>query len=152
MKLKNLLAAVAAVAMCVLPLPVWARQPIEAGRTDCGVLYIEPDSVDTVKKDGKYYLVLMAEERYTDEQFLKILRQGEQTAKAASMLYLYMFNTYGSEYCIGASYLLDDEGRVCADLGSRLEPQAVGGNKTLQNAYTLALKILERKSQSASNG
>lgn len=147
MKLKNLLATAAAAAMCVLPLPVWAQQHIEAGRTECGVLYIEPDSIETVKKDGKYYLVFMAEECYTDEQFLKTLHQGKETVAAASMLYLYMFNTYGSEYCVAARYLLNGDGSVCANLGGKLEMQAVGGNKTLQNAYTMALRILERKSK-----
>lgn len=145
MKLKNLFATAAAAAMCLLPLPGWAQGAIEAGRTTCGVLYIDPASIETVKKDGQYYLLFFAEEKYTDKNFLESLRQDESLKDAVSAIYLYMFNTFGSEYCQPASYIVDSEGKVCADLGADMRLRAVGDDKTLRNAYTMALKILERK-------
>ena len=45
-----------AAALCMLPLPTLAQTLLEAGKTDVGVLYIDGDSVNTVKKDGYYYL------------------------------------------------------------------------------------------------
>lgn len=148
MKLKNLLVTAAAAAMCALPLPSWAQAAaVEAGRTDCGVLYIEPDSVSAVKKDGQYYLIFTAEEKYTDQEFLASLRQEEEMQQAAAAVYLYMFNSFGSEYCLGAHYIIDTGGKVCLDLGSNLAMQPVGDDKTLKNAYTLALKVWERKNR-----
>ncbi len=144
--IKGLMATcLTAAALCMLPLPTLAQTLLEAGKTDVGVLYIDSDSVNTVKKDGRYYLAFFAEEKYTDAAFLASLRQGEDMAGAASSVSLYLFNTFGSEYIIGASYIVDDKGNVCADLGADTTPKAVGGDKTMRNAYTMALKILQRK-------
>ena len=52
----------------MLPLPTLAQSLLEAGKTDVGVLYIDSESVNTVKKDGKYYLAFFAEEKYTDQR------------------------------------------------------------------------------------
>ena len=136
-----------AAALCVLPLPSLAQTPLEAGKTDVGVLYLDGDSVNTVKKDGKYYLAFFAEEKYTDQKFLASLRQGEDMQNAVSGISLYLFNTFGSAYFIGASYVIDADGNVCADLGADTKLKAVGNNKTLRNAYTMALKILERRNR-----
>ena len=135
-KLKGLMATcLTAAALCVLPLPSLAQTLLEAGKTDVGVLYIDGDSVNT----------FFAEEKYTDAAFLAALRQGEDMANASSSVNLYLFNTFGSEYFIGASYIVDDEGKVCADLGADTTPKEVGSDKTMRNAYTMALKILQRK-------
>ena len=145
-KLKGIMATcLTAAALCMLPLPTLAQTLLEAGQTDVGVLYIDGDSVNTVKKDGYYYLAFFAEEKYTDQNFLAALRQGEDMANATSSVSLYLFNTFGSQYFIGASYIVDAEGKVCADLGADTEMKDVGNNKTLRNAYTMALKLLERK-------
>ena len=145
-KLKGIMATcLTAAALCMLPLPTLAQTLLEAGQTDVGVLYIDGDSVNTVKKDGYYYLAFFAEEKYTDQNFLAALRQEEDMANATSSVSLYLFNTFGSQYFIGASYIVDAEGKVCADLGADTEMKDVGNNKTLRNAYTMALKLLERK-------
>ena len=145
-KLKGIMATcLTAAALCMLPLPTLAQTLLEAGQTDVGVLYIDGDSVNTVKKDGYYYLAFFAEEKYTDQNFLAALRQGEDMANATSSVSLYLFNTFGSQYFIGASYIVDADGKVCADLGADTEMKDVGNNKTLRNAYTMALKLLERK-------
>ncbi len=147
--IKGLMATcLTAAALCILPLPSLAQTLLEAGKTDCGVLYLDGDSVTTVKKDGRYYLAFFAEEKYTDAGFLAALREGEDMANASSSISLYLFNTFGSEYFIGASYIVDAEGKVCADLGADTTLKAVGNDKTLKNAYTMALKILERKNRS----
>lgn len=145
-KLKGLMATcLTAAALCMLPLPTLAQTLLEAGKTDVGVLYLDGDSVNTVKKDGKYYLAFFAEEKYTDQNFLAALRQGEDMQKAVSGISLYLFNTFGSEYFIGASYIVDADGKICADLGANTTPQDARNNPTLRNAYTMALKILQRK-------
>lgn len=146
-KLKELMATcLTAAALCMLPLPTLAQTLLEAGKTDIGVLYLDSDSVSTVKKDGKYYLAFFAEEKYTDQSFLAALRQGEEMQNAVSGISLYLFNTFGSEYIIGASYVVDADGKICADLGADATPQDARKNPTLRNAYTMALKILQRKS------
>ena len=134
-KLKGLMATcLTAAALCALPLQALAQTLLEAGKTDVGVLY-------------KYYLAVFAEEKYTDAEFLAVLRQGEDMQNAAGNISLYLFNTYGSAYFIGASYVIDADGNVCADLGADTKLKAVGNNKTLRNAYTMALKILERRNR-----
>ena len=146
-KLKGIMATcLTAAALCMLPLPTLAQTLLEAGQTDVGVLYIDGDSVNTVKKDGYYYLAFFAEEKYTDQNFLAALRQGEDMANATSSVSLYLFNTFGSQYFIGASYIVDADGKVCADLGADTTLKYVGNDKTLRNAYTMALKILQRQS------
>lgn len=129
----------------MLPLPTLAQSLLEAGKTDVGVLYIDSESVNTVKKDGKYYLAFFAEEKYTDQSFLASLRQGEDMQNAVSAVTLYLFNTFGNEYIIGANYIVDSEGKVCADLGADMTPVDASNNATMRNAYTMALKILQRK-------
>ena len=106
-KLKGLMTTcLTAAALCMLPLPTLAQTLLEAGKTDVGVLYIDSESVSTVKKDGKYYLAFFAEEKYTDEAFLAALRQGEDMQNAVSGISLYLFNTFGSEYTIGVQTLV----------------------------------------------
>ena len=140
-KLKAFMATcLTAAALCALPLQALAQTLLEAGKTDVGVLYIDGDSINTVKKDGKYYLAVFAEEKYTDAEFLAVLRQGEDMQNAAGNISLYLFNT-----C--ASYVIDADGNVCADLGADTKLKAVGNNKTLRNVYTMALKILERQNR-----
>ena len=81
-KLKGLMTTcLTAAALCMLPLPTLAQTLLEAGKTDVGVLYIDSESVSTVKKDGKYYLAFFTEEKYTDEAFLAALRQGEDMSR-----------------------------------------------------------------------
>ena len=145
-KLKGLMATcLTAATLCMLPLPTLAQSLLEAGKTDVGVLYIDSESVNTVKKDGKYYLAFFAEEKYTDQSFLASLRQGEDMQNAVSAVTLYLFNTFGNEYIIGANYIVDSEGKVCADLGAEMTPVDARNNATMRNAYTMALKILQRK-------
>ena len=65
---------------------------------------------------------------------------------ATSAITLYLFNTFGNEYIIGANYIVvDSEGKVCADLGADMTPVDARNNATMRNAYTMALKILQRK-------
>ena len=117
-KLKGLMTTcLTAAALCMLPLPTLAQTLLEAGKTDVGVLYIDSESVNTVKKDGKYDRAFFAEEKYTDEAFLAALRQGEDMQNAVSGISLYLFNTFGSEYTIGASYVVDAGRKLCGGCG-----------------------------------
>ena len=96
-KLKGLMATcLTAAALCMLPLPTLAQSLIEAGKTDVGVLYIDSESVNAIKKDGKYYLAFFAEEKYADQTFLASLRQGEGMQNAVSAVTLYLFNAFGN--------------------------------------------------------
>ncbi|MDQ9831350.1 hypothetical protein RFX70_21450, partial [Acinetobacter baumannii] len=47
---------------------------LEIGSSDYGQMYIDTDTVTTVKKDEQYFLVVNAEEYYTDEKFLEKLQ------------------------------------------------------------------------------
>ena len=56
-KLKGLMATcLTAAALCMLPLPTLAQSLLEAGKTDVGVLYIDSESVSTVKKTANITL------------------------------------------------------------------------------------------------
>lgn len=145
MKLKSLLSAILTFILCLCTVPAAAQRLEQAGKTDCGVLYVDTDAVSTVKKDGAYYLAVVAEERYTDQQFLASLREGEDMGEAVGAVYMYLFDNRGSSYCTAAAYIVDAAGKVCADLGSHMQLQPLGGNKTMLNAYTLALKAVEKK-------
>lgn len=143
---KEIITLLAALMMAVsVSLTAYAENFQQAGKTDCGILYVDTDSVTTVKKADTYYLAVMAEEKYTDAEFLKILRQGEGLENASSALILYLFNNNGSAYCIAANYILDDKGRVCLDMGSDMTLRQIGKDKTLTKAYTTALKAMENK-------
>lgn len=142
---KRLMAAVMAMFISAAPAQALAQNLVEAGKTDCGVLYIDSESVSTVKKDGKFYLAVFAEEKFTDAAFLQALRQGEDMQDASGAIYLYLFNSFGSEYFVASNYILSSDGKVCADLGAEELPRQVGNDKLMKNVYIMSLKILEQK-------
>lgn len=142
---KRLVAAVMALFISAAPAEALAQKLVEAGKTDCGILYIDTESVSTVKKDGKFYLTVFAEEKFTDESFLQVLRQGEDMQDASGAIYLYLFNSFGSEYFVASNYILSSDGKVCADLGAENMPRQVGRDKLMKNVYVMSIKILEQK-------
>lgn len=148
MKLIHLIIIAVFVLFCLsLTLPAAAQKMQKAGNTDCGILYVDTDTVKTVKKGGQYYLAVAAEEKYTDAEFLASLRQGEDMQQAAAAVYLYLFDNRGANYCIAAAYIVDTEGKVCADIGSNMTLLPVGKDKTMSNAYSIALKALENRNR-----
>lgn len=148
MKLIHLIIIAVFVLFCLsLTLPAAAQKMQKAGNTDCGTLYVDTDTVKTVKKGGQYYLAVAAEEKYTDAEFLASLRQGEDMQQAAAAVYLYLFDNRGANYCIAAAYIVDTEGKVCADIGSNMTLLPVGKDKTMSNAYSIALKALENRNR-----
>lgn len=148
MKLTRLIKTAASLLLGLsVTLPAAARTMQEAGNTDCGTLYVDTDMVKTVKKDGQYYLAVSAEEKYTDAEFLASLRQGEDLQHAAAAVYLYLFDNRGENYCIAAAYIIDTEGKVCADMGSNMTFLPVGKDATMSNAYSIALKALENRTR-----
>ena len=139
--------AVSLLLCLALALPAAAQKMQKAGNTDCGTLYVDTYMVKTVKKDGQYYLAVAAEEKYTDAEFLASLRQGEDMQQAAAAVYLYLFDNRGENYCVAAAYIVDTEGKVCADIGSNMTLLPVGKDKTMSNAYSIALKALENRNR-----
>ena len=141
------LAAVVFVAFIVAFL--WLRpsdkvqaQQQEVGKSDFGTVYINTDTIDTVKKDNAFYLIVSVEEIYTDESFLQQLRQSEDTKDAVSALDLYMFTNDGRYYCMPQRYLVDKDGKVCTDLGSDMQMKPID-EKIISDIYVKALKTLE---------
>lgn len=116
----------------------------KVGNSDYGIMYIYPDTVEAVKKDNKYYVVVLAEDRYTDEKFLSELHKGENMQNAVSTLCLYMFTNDGRFYCMPQRYLIDNEGKVCVNLGSDMQFKGID-EKILTQVYTDSLKVLESK-------
>lgn len=148
MKLIHLIIIAVFVLFCLsLALPAAAQKMQKAGNTDCGTLYVDTDTVKTVKKGGQYYLAVAAEEKYTDAEFLASLRQGEDMQQAAAAVYLYLFDNRGANYCIAAAYIVDTDGKVCADIGSNMTLLPVGKDKTMSNAYSISLKALESRNR-----
>ena len=148
MKMIRLITIAVSFLLCLaLALPAAAQKMQKAGNTDCGTLYVDTDMVKTVKKDGQYYLAVAAEEKYTDAEFLASLRQGEDMQQAAAAVYLYLFDNRGANYCVAAAYIVDTEGKVCADIGSNMTLLPVGKDKTMSSAYSIALKALENRNR-----
>ena len=54
-----------------------AQQLEKVGNTNVGILYIDTDSVQTIRKAEQYFLMVAAEEVFTDQQFLTSIRQDE---------------------------------------------------------------------------
>ena len=117
----------------------------KVGDSGTGTVYLLTESVQPVQKDGSRYLVAAAEEVYTDADFLADLHSDESTRDAASELTLYMFTSDGRYYCIVQRYLLDSEGRTCADLGGDMQLQMIG-DKLTADIYTAALDVLKEQS------
>lgn len=113
-------------------------------QTDIGTVYIDVDTIDTVKKDGNFYLIVSAEEHYKDSEFLTELRKGEDLQDVVSSLTLYMFTNDGRYYCTPQRYLIDSQAKVCADLGSNMQLQMID-DKVISKIYTEALRVLEDK-------
>lgn len=119
-------------------------QQQEVGKSDFGTVYIDTDTIDTVKKDNTFYLIVSVEEVYTDEAFLQYLQQGEDTKDAVSAIDLYMFTNDGRFYCTPQCYLVDKDGKICADLGSDMQMKSID-KKIISNIYTSALNFLKDK-------
>lgn len=117
----------------------------EVGKSDTGTVYLLVSSVQPVQKNGSRYLVAAAEEVYTDADFLADLHSDKSTQNAASELTLYMFTSDGRYYCIVQRYLLDGEGRACADLGGDMQLQMIS-DKLTADIYTAALDVLKEQS------
>ena len=102
--------------------------------------------IETVKKDGHFYLIVSAEEHYKESDFLTELRKGEDLKDTVSSLTLYMFTNDGRYYCMPQRYLIDSQGRVCGDLGSSMQLQMID-DEIIFKIYTNALKTLEDKNR-----
>lgn len=119
----------------------------KAGETDVGVLYVDVDSVQSLSKDGQLYLAVFAEEQYTDADFLNLLHEDESLQNAVGAMYLYLFNSNGTEYTKAAHYIIDKDNKVCLDMGGETAVQQTKGNKEMLNVYTKALDALNKKVQ-----
>lgn len=119
----------------------------KAGETDVGVLYVDVDSAQSLSKDGQLYLAVFAEEQYTDVDFLNLLHEDESLQNAVGAMYLYLFNSNGTEYTKAAHYIIDKDGKVCLDMGGEAAVQQTKGNKEILNVYTKALDALNKKVQ-----
>lgn len=116
------------------------------GETSIGTVYIDTDTIDTVKKDGNFYLIVSAEEHYKESDFLTELRKGEDLKDTVSSVTLYMFTNDGRYYCMPQRYLIDSQGKVCSDLGSSMQLQMID-DEIIFKIYTNALKTLEDKNR-----
>ena len=119
----------------------------KAGETDVGVLYVDVDSAQSLSKDGQLYLAVFAEEQYTDADFLNLLHEDESLQNAVGAMYLYLFNSNGTEYTKAAHYIIDKDNKVCLDMGGEAAVQQTKGNKEMLNVYTKALDALNKKVQ-----
>ena len=119
----------------------------KAGETDVGTLYVDVDSVQSLSKSGQLYLAVFAEEQYTDADFLNLLHEDESLQNAFGAMYLYLFNSNGTEYTKAAHYIIDKDGKVCLDMGGETAVQQTKGNKEMLNVYTKALDALNKKVQ-----
>ena len=119
----------------------------KAGETDVGVLYVDVDSVQSLSKSGQLYLAVFAEEQYTDADFLNLLHEDESLQNAVGAMYLYLFNSNGTEYTKAAHYIIDKDNKVCLDMGGETAVQQTNGNKEMLNVYTKALDALNKKVQ-----
>ena len=116
------------------------------GETNTGVVYIDIDTIETVKKGENFYLIVSAEEHYKESSFLTELRKDEDLKDTVSSLTLYMFTNDGRYYCMPQRYLIDSQGKVCGDLGSSMQLQMID-DEIIFKIYTNALKTLEDKNR-----
>lgn len=114
------------------------------GETNTGVVYIDIDTIETVKKGENFYLIVSAEEHYKESSFLTELRKDEDLKDTVSSLTLYMFTNDGRYYCMPQRYLIDSQGKVCGDLGSDMKLQMID-DEIISKIYVNALKTLENK-------
>ena len=126
------------------------QELIELGKTSKGVAYIDASNVVPLKREGKLFVLVPMEEHFTDQAFLKKLRSNKKgMEKASKTVYLYMFNNIGTEYCIPKRFVADEDGYVCADLGSDMELKPVNNTVVLVKAYEAAYTVLEKKKRFA---
>lgn len=127
-----------------IPIKEVQAQQQKVGKSDFGIVYIDTDTINTLKKDNSYYLIVSVEEIYTDKQFLQQLEQNEETKDAVSALDLYMFTNDGKFYCMPQRFLVDRDNKVCANLGSDMQMKAIN-KKIISDIYVSSLKFLENK-------
>lgn len=126
-----------------------ASNYVEVGPSGVGTLYVDLSAVQTLRKDGNFFLITAVEERYNDPEFLADIRSGEGLENAAGMLTLYVFDNRGSQYSIAKQYIFDKDNNVCLDLASNMNMQNIGNNKDLLKIYEISLKHIETKQKSS---
>ena len=126
------------------------QELIELGKTSKGIAYVDASNVVALKRDGRLFVLVPMEEHFTDQAFLKKLRTSKKgMEKASKTVYLYMFNNVGTEYCIPKRFVADEEGFVCADLGTDMQLKPVNNSVVLVKAYEAAYTVLEKKKRFA---
>ncbi len=118
-----------------------------AGATDVGVLYVDTDTAQSLSKNGQLYLAVFAEEQFTDAEFLQSLHDDESLREAAGAMYLYLFDSKGTEYTVAAHYIIDKAGNVCLDMGGESVAQSTAGKQEMLAVYTKAVDALQSQSQ-----
>ncbi|MDO5787565.1 MAG: hypothetical protein Q4P09_07660 [Phascolarctobacterium sp.] len=132
--------------VAIWPVEANASNLVQAGKTDCGMLYVDIDTVEVLKKDSQYFLLFAAEEKFTDTEFLQALHSDEDLATVTSAYYLYMFNSSGIEYYLLNKYLLDDAGKVVVDLSEEAKAIVLRREDiALLRAYAISLKVVDKK-------
>ncbi len=114
------------------------------GKSDIGNVYIDENSVEVLKKGDSYFLMVSVETRYTDANFLNKLHQDEKLQYVTGCSELYLFTSDGKFYAVPNKYLIDDDGKVCADLSGEMTLQPIN-EEYLNKIYVASLKVMERK-------
>ena len=119
---------------------------IYAGMTECGTLYVDVDQTTIFKKDEQFYLAVCAKEKYSDRNFIRLLRKDIKLKNVVGAFHIFLFNNIGSSYCLAANYLIDEQDNILFDLGANMEmKELTPEDSSMLNAYTLCLKALELK-------
>ena len=122
-------------------------KPAKGRRDRRGVLYVDTDTAQSLSKNGQLYLAVFAEEQFTDAEFLQSLREDESLREAAGAMYLYLFDSKGTEYTVAAHYIIDKAGNVCLDMGGESVVQSTAGKQEMLAVYAKAVDALQSKSQ-----
>lgn len=132
----------AATAVAAQPVINWVR----VGGSVSGELYADRDSLQPYTKNGSLYLGLMVQEKYTNAEFLRIMHKNPGLEKLASSLTLYMFQVKGESYFVASQFYLDDEDKVCLDLGADKVVRPVNSDPIVKLLFEYSLREARRDS------
>lgn len=129
--------------------PAPAVNWVRIGGSMVGELYADRDSLQPYTKDGSLYLGIMVQEKFTNREFLNIMRKNPGLEELTSSLTLYMFGVKERSYFIASQFYLDTHDMVCLDMGAEEYLRPVSSEKAVQMIFEYTLLEARRDSSKA---
>lgn len=130
--------------LCTSALAAASSAGTKIGSTASGDVYLDPGSVQPLRRGQQMFLLLQAEIRYNAQALAQLQQLDPQLAAATAVTQLYLYNNDGTQAALLKSLYTDKDDRVVYSVDGSPALQPVKGRLQMQ-LYEAALDELERQ-------